>query len=153
MTLIEFRVAGIPRPGGSKRAIVNKYTGRAVVVDMAGGAGESWTEAVAAEARAAADFHGKIESGVALHLDLLFLMPRPKSAKRGALPITRPDVLKLARRTEDAMTGVLYHDDAQIVRESLAKGYSENGWTGVRVRLESVPPRHSVPGCAGGSWR
>lgn len=32
-----------------------------------------------------------------------------------------PDVLKLARGVEDALTGIVWRDDAQIVNESLSK--------------------------------
>ena len=32
-----------------------------------------------------------------------------------------PDVLKLARGVEDALTGIVWRDDAQIVNESLNK--------------------------------
>ena len=37
----------------------------------------------------------------------------------------KPDVLKLARCVEDALTGVVWKDDAQIVDESLVKVYGE----------------------------
>ena len=40
-------------------------------------------------------------------------------------PIVRPDVLKIARGIEDALTGVIYRDDSQIVDEHLMKRYGE----------------------------
>jgi Holliday junction resolvase RusA-like endonuclease len=40
-------------------------------------------------------------------------------------PVTRPDALKLARAAEDALTGILWHDDAQIVEEHLDKVFGD----------------------------
>ena len=66
-----------------------------------------------------------------------FYRPRPKShfgtGRNAAIlkpsaptyPIGRPDALKLARAVEDAMTGVVYSDDALIVREVLTKFWGE----------------------------
>jgi Holliday junction resolvase RusA-like endonuclease len=42
-------------------------------------------------------------------------------------PIVYPDVLKLARGIEDAMTGVVYLDDAQIVEERTLKLFTSPG--------------------------
>ena len=49
-------------------------------------------------------------------------------------PITKPDVLKLARAAEDALTGVVWNDDAQIVREQLVKEYGSPERVVVLVR-------------------
>lgn len=40
-------------------------------------------------------------------------------------PTVAPDVLKLARAIEDAMIGVVYKDDSQIVDEHLAKLFGD----------------------------
>lgn len=69
-----------------------------------------------------------------LEVHFIFRMPRLKSHYRtnGELkqnapsaPIVRPDALKLARCAEDALTGVCWHDDSQIVVERLVKLYSD----------------------------
>lgn len=46
-------------------------------------------------------------------------------ASAPAHPITRPDVLKVARAVEDALTGVLWLDDSQIVDEQLVKRFGD----------------------------
>ena len=133
--MIEFAVAGKPITQGSKVAMVNRHTGRPFLRDDSSPGSSSWREAIAHEARLLQDFHGKLEGP--LVLELVFVMHRPKSAPKGR-PYhctTRPDVLKLARAVEDSLTHVLYADDAQIVREVLEKVPSDNGWTGVRIRL------------------
>lgn len=40
-------------------------------------------------------------------------------------PVTRPDLLKHARAAEDALSGVVYGDDSQIVEERIVKAYSD----------------------------
>lgn len=61
---------------------------------------------------------------VPIRLTLNFFLKRPISAskKRMAL-VVKPDLSKLLRATEDALTGVLYADDAQIVEEHIFKAY------------------------------
>jgi Holliday junction resolvase RusA-like endonuclease len=84
-------------------------------------------------------------------LEITFVKPRPAShygtgKNRGVLkasaplyPATRPDALKLARGVEDALSGVLYRDDAQIVTEYLLKRYGEPARCEIRVwDLEAV---------------
>lgn len=51
-----------------------------------------------------------------------FAKPESVSKKRGA-HVVRPDVSKLIRATEDALTGIVYLDDAQIVEEHAYKFY------------------------------
>ena len=47
-----------------------------------------------------------------------------------------PDVLKLARAVEDALSGVCYSDDALIVEEALRKVWADE-W-GVLVTIEEI---------------
>jgi len=73
----------------------------------------------------------------ALRVTIRFFLPRLKGhygtgRNAGKLkvsapeyPTTRPDVLKLARGVEDALTGVIWRDDAQIVSEPLEKSWGE----------------------------
>jgi crossover junction endodeoxyribonuclease RusA len=85
--------------------------------------------------------------GAAVKLSLSFVVVRPKAQhvagdrsrplKAGfeyALPLSTPDALKMARAVEDALTGIAYDDDAQIVEELIWKTYGEA--PGVRVVVE-----------------
>lgn len=146
--MIDFFVPGSPVAAGSKRAFpVPGKDGRlhVAVTDASGPKGSEWRAAIRHEAFDAARRNGGafLERG-ALRLTLWFLMRRPRShtGKRGVLlpsapthPTTRPDVLKLARAVEDACTGILWHDDAQIVDELLHKVYADAVPVGVRVRV------------------
>ena len=148
--MIGFTVLGEPKPAGSKRAFRNPHTDRIAMVDSSGKAGKDWRRAVAEAGREA--HHGPLLRG-ALSVQFLFYRPRPKSHYRtgknaGLLrdsaprdPITRPDVLKLARAAEDALTGVVWHDDAQIVSEHLYKCYGEPARLVVQIEeIEEAEP-------------
>lgn len=131
-------VFGKPQPGGSKRAFARKRkdgTMYASVVD-ANPKAATWKSEVAGAARLEmsrarfAMMHGPLALHVAFHL------PRPQghyrkdgSVRPGApmWPAVKPDLLKLTRLIEDALSGICYRDDALIVTEYLRKLYSTDG--------------------------
>lgn len=141
---LAFTVLGLAQPAGSKRAFKHRHTGAVVVTDD-NRRSRPWKEQVRA---AALDAIGVSEGDVwellsgPLRLELDYYMPRPKAhtGARGLkpsappYPTTRPDALKLARAVEDALTGVVWRDDAQIVYEVITKSYGEPA----RVIIEVV---------------
>lgn len=126
---------GIPRPGGSKRVFPIKrggaYTGRFIVTDAAGQKNKDWRASVA-HFGVGAMVGGSPWVGP-LEVELEFRLQRPKfhlksdgetvRDKAPAFPTVMPDVGKLARSTVDALTSIVWVDDAQIVREVHAKVY------------------------------
>ena len=120
---ISFRVEGMaPQPQGSKR-----WVGNGVLIESCKLV-KPWRYLVcqAAIATGAELIRGP------LRMEVQFLFARPKghyNAKgqlRPAAPAVhcvRPDGSKLLRSTEDALTGVLYDDDARIVSSSWEKRY------------------------------
>lgn len=121
-------VLGTPQPGGSKRAF---RSGNRVLVTDSNPRAAQWKRAVAEAA---------IESGAVMEdgpvsVRMVFYVARPKShygtgrnserIRPGApqFPESRPDVLKLARPVEDALTGIAYRDDSQTVSLTLEKRY------------------------------
>jgi Holliday junction resolvase RusA-like endonuclease len=60
-----------------------------------------------------------------------------------AYPASAPDVLKLARGIEDALTGIVYRDDAQIVHEELRKEWGEHA--GVQITIATMPTSMPIP--------
>jgi len=135
-------VEGQPQPAGSKQAFPDRSGRRKhVVVDACKGS-RWWKHVVAATVIL---HHGRPLLDGPLELRLVFGMRRPKSHFRsnGELrdnaprsPICRPDVLKLSRAVEDALTGVLWHDDSQIVIEHLEKMYDDP--PGVVIEVKQV---------------
>jgi len=131
---VSFRavVFGTPQPAGSKRAFV--IAGKARVTD-ANAKSRPWKEQVAQVV--GQQMLGRDLYDGPIRLTLTFVVTRPRghylggepgnrlsaAGRRRPYPTVKPDVLKLARGVEDAMSGVAYRDDAQIVDERLVKVY------------------------------
>lgn len=121
---IGFRVAGIPAPKGSARAVIDRRTGKARLLASASRRNEqgqaAWAAAVgwaAKVAHRAAPWTGPIG------LEVTFYVARPKSVRR-ALPEVKPDGDKLLRATADALTGILFVDDGQVTDWIARKRYA-----------------------------
>jgi Holliday junction resolvase RusA-like endonuclease len=116
---VTFTVIGTPGPQGSKRHIGN---GRMIESSKEV---RPWRDSVAWAARAA--MAGKPKITGAIRLSMVFTVRKPLSApkRRRSWPATKPDLSKLARSTEDAMTTAgVYEDDARIIEYvRLAKVY------------------------------
>ena len=139
MTPITFFVPGKPQTAGSKRAFVirrgGQYTGRAIVTDD-NPKSRDWKTDVGIMAKLS--YAGQPLTGP-IELDLTFYLDRPKGHYRTGKyaeslrpsapthPTTKPDLLKLARGVEDALTGIVWRDDSQIVWERLQKRYVDHG--------------------------
>lgn len=155
---LSFFVPGIPKPQGSKRAIVNRHTGKAAVVESAGRPLKDWRADVRnCAALALADQSQGITLGGPLHVDLTLVLPRPKARKSDRYPSTRPDVDKLARGVLDALTSArLYGDDGQVASLCARKVYTspEHPTTGCRITVEHIADHHHAddqPGPPAGS--
>lgn len=151
--VLTFFVAGKAEPAGSKRAFPFKRQNGSlgVAVSDANPRSRDWKSLVADAAGTAIrawvqDNPFELMQGP-LELECEFRVPRPKShfGKRGLLPRAaefpagRPDVLKLARGVEDALSLVVWRDDAQIVTELLKKRYCRAGETpGVQVTIREL---------------
>jgi len=100
-----FAALGLPAPQGSKR-----HVGHGVMVENSTRV-RPWREAV----KSAGFGAGPCLDGP-LAVVMVFTMPRPKSApKRVTRPDRTPDLSKLCRATEDAITEVgLWADDARV---------------------------------------
>lgn len=141
---VEFVVYGNPAPAGSKTAGITKQ-GRTFVRDSSKRS-YPWKQTVAQTAGVAMAGRPLLEGP--LELTLTFVVPRPKGhyGTRGlrpsapAHPTVKPDVLKLARAVEDALSGVVYRDDAQIVDEHLVKRYGEPA--AAHITVASVQEAH-----------
>lgn len=139
-TTFHLTVYGDVQPAGSKRAFINPRSGRAIVTD-ANRKAKDWKAQVAQHA--GEHFHGELLTGP-LFVTFTFYRPRLAShygsgrnegvlkASAPAYPTTRPDALKLARGCEDALTGVIWRDDSQIVTELLEKRWGSPA----RVEIE-----------------
>lgn len=144
--MVRFRVPGVPAPGGSKKAFASPKTGKIVVLDDAKN-NKGWRQQVAVFASQA--MAGAPPLDGPLTVSVLFTMPRPLShygtgrnlgqLKTWAVlryPTTKPDATKLWRAAEDALKGIVWHDDAQVVRQEVAKVYGE--LEGMEIEVQRV---------------
>jgi len=138
---VEFFVPGKPQPGGSKKGFVNPRNGRVVIVEDAK-RNKDWRAVVALAATEA--MKGRAPLDGPLRLVVTFHMPRPKGhfGKAGKLKpsaptysTSRPDSTKLLRSTEDAMSGIVWRDDAQIVCQVVRRLYAD-GPVGAEIVVE-----------------
>jgi Holliday junction resolvase RusA-like endonuclease len=147
MDPIAFSVYGTPQTAGSKKAFVVKSKNggrpRAVVTDD-NKRSKPWKDQVAQQAGLAMRRRELLRGP--LEMRLVFHVRRPQGhfGRRGLLPsaaaypITRPDLSKYTRAVEDALTGVVWHDDAQVVRQILEKHYGQPERVEICIRpLES----------------
>lgn len=150
--VIDFSVGGTPEPAGSKRAFVPQKNGKPfydrfhrIVVNVVDDNPKSKTWKAQVKAKALAKYRrAELETG-ALAIKVSFYVERPKghfgtgknadkllpSARRH--PTVKPDTTKLLRAVEDALTGVVWEDDAQIVSQIVTKAYGEQA--GVRIEV------------------
>ena len=141
-----FTVFGIPQTAGSKRAfpITPKGGGKPrIIITDDNPKGKGWRDSVIAAALEARNGQHQLMMG-ALRVRMQFYRPRPKShfgknglnktGRESIAPTSRPDVLKLARCAEDALTGIIWRDDAQIVLETLGKWWGEPARAEIEIR-------------------
>lgn len=150
-TPIIIRVPGIPKTAGSKKAFPifrgkgpAKTWVRNIVTDDTGQDGKAWRASVQARAFDSMGDIGGTPLDCPLAVSMTFALQRPKGhmGAKGLrpsapeYPIVKPDVLKLARAVEDALTGIVWRDDSLIVREVLWKVYGQQ--PGVEIRVEEA---------------
>lgn len=74
----------------------------------------------------------------AMWLDCMFVMPRPKSVKRLHHTV-KPDRDKLLRAVQDALEGIIYVSDAQVIDGQTTKRYQlPNETPGVQIGIFNV---------------
>ena len=144
---IDFFVSGLPKPSGSKRGFYIPKLKRVIITDANPNA-KDWKTDVR---HAAMEAYSGPPLDCPLAVTFTFYLPRPKghfrTGKRAgelrdnapAFPVGKPDVLKLARGVEDALTAIIYKDDSLIVSEHLYKRYTP-GSPGVQISIQETQP-------------
>lgn len=148
---IEFTIDGQAEPAGSKTAMPiydrngNPVTknGRVITNTIdSNPKAKGWKEVVAFVARQ--NYKGPLLTGP-LRFSVTIYRVRPnghwnkartalsKDGRETPYPIGRPDVLKMTRAIEDALTKVIWHDDAQICDERLMKFWGDSAKVVVKI--------------------
>jgi Holliday junction resolvase RusA-like endonuclease len=130
---ITFFVAGVPAPGGSKTGIYIPNLKR-VVMTPASKKTKPWMGLVAASAKEA--YSGPLLTRP-IWLSIEFRFCRPKGhygtgknagTLKSSAPkhcLVKPDRTKCLRSTEDALVGIIFRDDSQVVSGPTTKVYVE----------------------------
>lgn len=137
---MKITVYGVAATKGSSRAFPRRSGGVSVVPDNRPSL-KAWEERVRAAGQdVAADRDGQLMLGP-LKAVATWLLPRPRGhyGTRGLLasapahPVKKPDLDKLARAIFDALKGVWYADDSQLIDIEIHKRFAE---AGVAPRLD-----------------
>jgi Holliday junction resolvase RusA-like endonuclease len=144
--IIRFDILGKPAPRGSKRAFpIRRKDGSlgVVVSDETGERGRLWMAMVREAARGALPPNWVVHSGP-VKLFVVFHRSRPKAhyTTKGAVkpsapahPTVKPDLTKLLRALEDALTGIVWRDDSQIIYQAASKEYADVDTTSVFIQV------------------
>lgn len=147
---LRFTVLGRPQPAGSKRGFAHPQTGKIILIDDAKNS-RPWKQQVAGVAQEAVAFQDwELADRRPMRLEVAFVLARPKGhygsgrnagtvrASAPAYPATKPDATKLLRAVEDALTSIVWHDDAQVVEQAAWKLYGEPERVEVKVTVLRV---------------
>ena len=125
--MVTVTVAGHPITQGSKQAI-RRRDGGISMIESGGDRLTQWRHAINDEARHATN--GTSPATGPVTIEAHFTIPKPASTpkRRRTWPIkTRSgDLDKLARAALDAMTGVVYTDDAQVIDLHVTKDLADH---------------------------
>ena|ERR1043166_1741242 len=115
--MIKITVIGLPAPMGSKRFVGTSKSGRGIMIESSKNV-KPWREAVKYAAMEVIGRGPNTAISGPVAVSMTFTLPKPKSApkKRRSWPDRKPDVSKLVRATEDALTDIgAWEDDARII--------------------------------------
>jgi Holliday junction resolvase RusA-like endonuclease len=140
-SILVIRAFGTPAPQGSK-SFKGMRGGKPILAESSKKV-TPWRAAVVDAALQAVKVAGWVTLGkdVPVRLEVEFFLKPPATMPKGrTAPTTYPDVSKLIRSTEDALTSAkVWADDAQVVRLVTGKFYAEPGQPcGARIRVSAM---------------
>ena len=133
-------VPGVPIPKGSAKAFpFRRKNGKlGVAVTAANAKTKPWQAQIASIAAKELHWRGGVWTGP-IYLTVCFYLPRPKSLPKKVLyHLKKPDLDKLLRAVKDALTGIAYLDDAQVVTTHCTKIYAMGEQTGAHIYVERL---------------
>ena len=121
--MISFSVEGTPIQQGSMKHIGNGRMIHSKAAELA-----VWRSMVALSAQAA----GCKPIDAPIIITMKFRVKRPKSVKRD-YPTVAPDLDKYVRSVNDALTGVAFTDDSQVIKIIASKEYADNPGVDIEI--------------------
>lgn len=144
--MVQFYVEGIPKAQPRVKGRVIPLKGGKHTVGMyTPGTAKDWKAAITKAGKEVGVKYGKL---LALRVKMTFSVPRPKShygSRKGKpylkdsaprLPIGKPDLDNYVKAVWDALNGVLWHDDSQVVISSEEKIYAPLGCAGLTITID-----------------
>lgn len=121
---ISITVYGTPAPQGSKRYVGNSRSGKGIMIESSEKV-KPWRECVRWTALAARAGAPPLDGPLVVRMVFTLHKPTYAPKRRVTYPDRTPDLSKLTRATEDALTNAgIWHDDARVIEyERLAKVY------------------------------
>lgn len=127
----EIFVEGEPVPEGSMKAFpyLRKNGGMGVSMVHQNPTLQSWRDSIS---KAFLDKYGEPPDGgwigrhIPVSVDVGFYMSRPKTSKLDRPSSKKSDIDKLCRAVNDAMSGIVYYDDCQIVSLQAEKFFADS---------------------------
>lgn len=141
--LVNLCIPGPPATAGSK-TIGRTKDGR-TFIRPANKRQKPWMETVRAEASLSMRDQELSRGPITLEVEVR--LARPKNHYRTGkhagevkptaprFPTGKPDLTKIVRAVEDALTGTVWRDDAQVVHQGNDKGYAWNGKPVTRITV------------------
>ncbi len=126
-----FTVLGPPACKGSTVSFMGK--GGRIVTKTDSHTLGGWTQAVKWAAKRAGV--ALVAKPAAVVVAVRFEFVKPQSAGKRPHPTVKPDIDKTLRALLDALTGIAYEDDAQVIAVSAIKAYAEEAKTDITVRV------------------
>ena len=123
---IAFHVLGEPSPEGSTRSFYIPKLNRTVTTHQNQSALNAWRNRVATEAQNMLNGREWTSDATSSYsVEVVLVLPRPPSVARHKRirPIVKPDIDKLLRAINDALTGILWPDDCQVTSAYGRKEY------------------------------
>jgi Holliday junction resolvase RusA-like endonuclease len=150
--VITFTVHGLPAPQGSKRAIVNPHTKKVALLESSARVAPWRSDIRDAAIDALTEAYDGLPSPLPgpVAVELAFRFPRPQahygtgrnrrvlSPRAPIWPAGKPDLDKLARAVLDALTGLVWVDDAQVVDLGLRKRYADDEAVGLTASVTDL---------------
>lgn len=135
---IAFAVLGEPSPEGSTRSYYIAKLNRTVTTHQNQASLEAWRNRVATEAQRTLEgreWTSDCSSAYALEVDFVLSRPPSVPRHRRLRPTVKPDIDKLVRAVNDALTKILFPDDCQVISVKMTKGYEDDRRPGAYVRV------------------
>lgn len=137
MSTLNFSVNMRAEPQGSSKAFVIPGTNRAIVTSANAKMKPFRSEVTRMAMATLADMNcdePMLGKYVPAQVEVVFHFTKPDSISKSRVhPVVKPDIDKLLRAVLDALTGVAFKDDAQVVQTRTAKRYSHRDFVEITV--------------------